>query len=160
MNRLVMDLQPRDHRIKKACFCVASGGFLSVITHKPGCPHFIPYQTVNTIQSRYRIFNKFLRYSIDASLHITTGAGGFAISPHIAFHAVVRDSPAFKLVNDHCSRLQFELYERRKKGDPHNRYGPQDSTDLRVKLLRLYQEGKASLTDVDIVGQTIFHVGT
>jgi hypothetical protein len=30
--------------------------------------------------------------------------------------------------------------------------------DLRVKLLRLFQEGKASLTDTDQYDDTIFHV--
>lgn len=155
-----MNLQSRNRRIKKACFCVASGGFLSVITHEPGCPHFIPYQTVKTIQSRYRIFNNLLRYSIDLSLRITTGAGGFAISPNIAFHAVVKDSPAFILVEDHFRRFDDESYSPEGRENLHERYGPQDFTDLRVRLLRLYQEGKASPTDVNLSSQTVFHVST
>ena len=143
MNAFVM-LQSRSRRIKKVCVCVATGGFFSVVTHEPGCPHFIPYKTVKSIQSQYRICNSLLRYSIIISLRITTGAGGFAISPNIAFHAAVADSPAFILVRDNMRRFELKLLGSYIAQTPHELYGPQDFTNLRVELLRLYHEGKAS----------------
>jgi len=119
-----------------------------VITHQEGCPDFIPYNQVKTIQCRYQLCNRFLKYTSFASLRITTGADGFAISHNLTFFAKVATSPAFDLVDEAMRSVGF--YKR----------GPEVLKDLRVKVLRPFREGKASPTDVDVDGRSLFHVST
>lgn len=94
-----------------------------------------------------KLCNRFLSYAVDVSLTITTGAGGFAISPNLAFRAIVSDSPAFELIVDAIQSFRCQ-------GG-----GLGLLKNLRVTLFRLFQEGKASPTDTDVYGDTIFHVG-
>jgi hypothetical protein len=68
--------------------------------------------------------------------------------PKSNLQAVVRDSPAFRLVKDAKESLEYEAG------------GPEVLRDLRMKLFRLFQGGKASPTDVYLGGQTVFHVST
>lgn len=146
IDTFVMSVQSKNHRRRRGCFCSTPNGFTSVMTHRRGCPYFVPNQRVKTIQSQYKFCSRFLSYSINVSLSITTGAGGFAISPNLAFRAIVRDSPPFALIEKATESLRYEAG------------GLEVLKDLRVKLLRLFQEGKASPTDTGPYGDTIFHV--
>jgi hypothetical protein len=81
-------------------------------------------------------------------MSVTRGTGGFSISPHLQFHAVVSDnSPAFRLFS---SCLAEEILTT----DISN------YAEMTLKELHhLFREGKASPTDVLANGETLLHVG-
>jgi hypothetical protein len=115
--------------------------------HKAGCSLYIPGQKTRILQARQTFCNRLLKFSIVASLNITTGAGGFAIGPQLKFRAVVpEDSPAFKLIFD--SRKSILLSRNIKS----------KLQDIYKKLLQLYQDGRSSPTDTIPGGSTILHV--
>lgn len=80
------------------------------------------------------------------ALGITTGAGGFAISPYLKFGAVVEHSPMFDVINNALDRVirrdNIEVIV----------------SDVRKELLHIFQEGTASPTDTDARGNTVLHV--
>jgi hypothetical protein len=118
-----------------------------VPAHKAGCPLYIPGQKTRILQARQTFCNRLLKFSILASLNITTGAGGFAISPQLHFRAVVpKDSPAFKLILDSRRSL---INGKNIKGILQNIY---------KKLLQVYQDGRSSPTDTIPGGLTVLHV--
>ena len=96
---------------------------------------------------RLAFCSKFLARAVQASVSLTTGAGGTALSQNLRLKCLVPyDSPAFALI-----KQPF----------------PNDMTfdDLkivasqRVQILRqMFQDGKASPYDVDIDGDTLLHV--
>ena len=92
----------------------------------------------------------YLRRVIDYTFSITSGAGGFAISPQLTVVRVVDtwDSPAFIQVDD-----IFEVLHRKaEQGVAHH-------LENAIKnLSRLFCTGHASPYDVDPNGRTLLHV--
>lgn len=86
-----------------------------------------------------------MAFSMLTALTITTGAGGFAISPSLKFRAVVRQSPIFDVINIATQRVRKDDFET-------------IISDLRKELLHIFQEGTASPTDTDVRGDTVLHV--
>lgn len=91
---------------------------------------------------------------MQAALSMTRGAGGFSISPTLTFSYVVPSgSGAFKLLDfdsTFCRDLAL------------NKISPADiraEFEIRTQgILRLYQEGQSSPSDVDENGNTVMHV--
>jgi hypothetical protein len=82
-------------------------------------------------------------------MSVTRGAGGFAISPWLQFRAVVsRDSPAFALL-DYWSPKIIAENDIIKCAE-----------QILKQLYQLFQEGKASPTDILPHGTTLLHVST
>ncbi|KAL2871597.1 uncharacterized protein BJX67DRAFT_389133 [Aspergillus lucknowensis] len=119
-----------------------------VLFHNNGCLIHAPgRRTINLLMKR-TLCNRLLRFSVLASLQITIGAGGFAISPKLEFRPVVpEDSPAFSLLRS--VRLRF------KEGS--NRSLIQDANRM---LFELFHGGKASPSDTLADGSTILHIVT
>jgi hypothetical protein len=101
------------------------------------------------VGAKYIYCSKVLGHSIAVELSLTRGAGGFAISPWLQLRAVVaKDSPAFAL-------LSYESELRKAKNDISGRV-----KCILKQLHQLFQEGKASPTDVLPDGSTLLHVST
>jgi hypothetical protein len=79
------------------------------------------------------------------ALGITTGAGGFAISPYLKFRAVVEHSPMFDVIKNAQKRVFRDNIE-------------VIFSDVRKELLHIFQEGTASPTETDVHGNTVLHV--
>ena len=104
------------------------------------------------IVSRIRQLSSYLAKSVEATLQITRGAGGAAISMSMKLCGVVfNESPAFAL---------FPSYK------PGLGWPDLSTVEASVLLMRglvskleiLFRESKASPTDVDSYGNTLFHV--
>ncbi|KAL4973670.1 hypothetical protein BDW66DRAFT_168434 [Aspergillus desertorum] len=117
-----------------------------VLFHKSGCLLHAPgRRTINLVMKR-TICNCLLGFSVLASLQITTGTGGFTISPKLVFRPVVpEDSPAFILLRS--VRPRFKEDSNRSVIRNVNR-----------RLFELFREGKASPSDTLADGRTILHV--
>ena len=92
----------------------------------------------------------YLRRVIDYTFSITSGAGGFAISPQLTVVRVVDmwDSPAFILVLDLFSVLLNNAEQ-----------GVADYLENAIEnLSRVFCTGYASPYDVDQYGRTLLHV--
>lgn len=109
-------------------------------------------QNVKTFRARYIVCNKLLGFFVEASLNITTRAGVFGIGSRLVFRAVVSDSPAFRVI-----REASEVWLR---NESHTREDREVMLikETSVKILRLFQEGKASPSDIDPHGNTALHV--
>ncbi|OJJ04023.1 hypothetical protein ASPVEDRAFT_73591 [Aspergillus versicolor CBS 583.65] len=119
-----------------------------VLFHNNGCLLHAPgKRTINLLMKR-TLCNRLLRFSVLASLQITIGAGGFAISPKLEFRPVVpEDSPIFILLRS--VRLRFKEDSNRSLIRDANR-----------RLFELFREGKASPSDTLADGSTILHIVT
>jgi hypothetical protein len=96
---------------------------------------------------RHTVCNRFLQFTITASLTVTKAAGGCSISPNLQFRAIVPgDSPAFSLLRATMDCLI---------GREHNE---SIIRDTRIALFELFYAGKASLSDTLGDGTTIMHV--
>ena len=129
-----------------------SSGYLSAFwsrktQHLPYCPLYARAGQIDTLGAKYTYCSKALGNSIAVAISITRGAGGFAISPWLQFRAVVsRDSPAFALLSVKSA------YETPLKDC-------ERCADLILKqMYQLFQDGKASPTDVLSDGRTLLHV--
>ncbi|KAL2847083.1 hypothetical protein BJX68DRAFT_268382 [Aspergillus pseudodeflectus] len=95
---------------------------------------------------RHTVCNRFLKYTLTASLTVTKSAGGCSISPNLQFRAIVpNDSPAFSLIQATMERLKL--------GDCNQSI----IRDTRTALFELFYTGKASLSDTLENGDTIMH---
>jgi hypothetical protein len=83
------------------------------------------------------------------SIDLRWGAGGYSISPSLSCDRVVSsDSPIFRLIDDNFSNLV------RMKGERLTEH-----VDILLRSIeQLYQDGKASVHDVDEEGNNIVHV--
>ena len=118
-------------------------------SHNPGCPLSGLATRTDTAQLSFRFCNAFLSRTIQATMSLTRGAGGFSISPGLNFRNIVRyDSPASRLIyNEMLSWMSL---------------APDDINQRSVialnKLRRLFEEGKASPTDQTQYGWNLLHV--
>lgn len=135
-------------RSRLRCTCPRPGAASSAqpAPHRPGCPYSLPSKTVLSLGKRWTICNWLLKVSVNASLEITRGAGGFAISPILQFRTIVSErSPAFSLLLD-----------------ARGKHWPQEchinTQDISRQLFKLFQDGKASPLDTLPDGDTLLHV--
>jgi hypothetical protein len=157
--------KPRKSRsaLSKGFFCSCKGrtrtseshvysGYLSAFwsrktQHLPCCPLYACAERTDTFGAKYTYCSKALGNSIAVAISITRGAGGFAISPWLQFRAVVsEDSPAFSLLSQESAcRTPWKDIEK--------------CADMILKqMYQLFQDGKASPTDVLSDGRTLLHV--
>lgn len=145
----------RETRPRMRCKCPcryptpASAAYIEskyALSHRNGCPlHESGSRTISFVMNR-TICNRLLRFSVLASLQITAGAGGLAISPKLEFRPVVpEDSPAFTLLRGVEASFKSGF----------NRSVIQDTNK---RLFELFREGKASPSDTLPNGETILHV--
>jgi hypothetical protein len=104
-------------------------------------------QKVMSLIYRHTVCNRFLRYTVTASLTVTKSAGVCSITPNLQFRATVPNtSPAFSLIRATGRRLG--------RGENHHSL----IRDTRIALFELFYTGKASLSDTLEDGSTIMHV--
>lgn len=119
----------------------------SSVNHRKECPLSGYSKSENLLKIRLWYCGRILAQVVEASIHLTRGAGGFSISPNLSFRCVVpSDSVAFKLVKEmmgqfHCHGEQQQILD-----------------DGIEALTRLFQGGKASPRDVDVNGNSLLHV--
>ncbi|KAL3451420.1 hypothetical protein BJX65DRAFT_219815 [Aspergillus insuetus] len=95
---------------------------------------------------RHAVCNRFLRYTVRASLTVTRSVGGYSISPSLQFRAIVPiDLPAFSL-------LMTTIYRLKQGGN-----NQPIIRDTRTDLFKMFDSGKASLYDTLQSGDTIMH---
>ncbi|KAH6632437.1 hypothetical protein F5144DRAFT_489559 [Chaetomium tenue] len=158
---VVCRCRPRRH-IRRNNFAWSSL-VLSVETtvqgHLPGCPLG---QAAGTNRSkmlnlRYTGLWRILNSAVQLSFGMTRGAGGWSISPSFTYYPTVdaKTAPAFRILTLLRSAMRFIAYK-----DP----GPRTPTRLEelvaralVKLVTLFQTGKASPLAVDSENQSLVH---
>lgn len=120
-------------------------------SHHSTCPLFTISAITTTAKFRIASCGTFLAGAVEASISITRGAGGFSISPVLRGARVVPyDSPAFALVSTHPFGRRRSLRSKREL---------EESMDANIHEIELlFQAGKASPYDVDLQGNTLFHV--
>lgn len=115
--------------------------------HQEGCPmqHMSRKKTV--IEIKYPLRNLWVSRLISFSLALTTGAGKSTIAPNLTFRATVSDdSPAFRLL-----RYGAVAHWRKSHADSYYPW-------VKNEFLTLFQERKASPSDVTLRGETLLHV--
>ena len=115
--------------------------------HDRHCLHYAWDETSWSMRLRLAYCSKLLARAVEASLSLTRGAGGIALSPTLQLRCLVPfDSPAFTLVRDPFPRgMTFDDKE--------------IVANQRLQILRqMFQDGKASPYDVDVNGNTLLHV--
>ena len=118
--------------------------------HSIKCPLYTITQKSQSVNVRCMLLPWYLRKMIDCTFSITSGAGGFAISPQLSVIRVVdrNRSPAFLQVD----RLFEMLWLDSTKGVVNLL---QDAIE---DLRRIFCTGYASPFDVDHDGRTLLHV--
>jgi hypothetical protein len=110
------------------------------------CPVHDQHERTTLSLKRWSLYNRFLGYTIQITLHITKGAGGLAISPNLVFRATVpTDAPIFRLLSDTKDVLKSETVGITLE-------------NTQRKLFELLREGKGSWSDTLPNGDTILHV--
>ena len=116
----------------------------SSLNHHKDCPLSNYSKSEKLFKIRLWYCGGILAQAIEASIHLTRGAGGFSISPNLSFSCVVpSNSNAFRLFRS------YDLIRGPR---------PQDLDVLIESLSRLFQDGKASPRDVDEDGNSLLHV--
>ena len=148
--------ESQSHRRKSRAICTCSRRnqplFLKrrvhqqLTPHDNACPFHNEKRRIIVLFRRWTFCSWVLSFSIQASLTITKGAGGFSISPHLEFRAIVPvNSPVFRLLLDTQADLMSHT-----AGDV--------IENTQKKLLGLLQEGQGSYSDTLSDGDTILHV--
>jgi hypothetical protein len=124
-------------------------------SHTSQCP-LIKYAKSQTTCFGVNVLfcNYFLKGILFASMLATTGAGGWSISPNLGFRNTVNDSPAFAIVyqlggvqvNKESGRMESVIC------------CPSHIQAAIQQLQEVFAEGRASPSDLDILGDTILHV--
>jgi hypothetical protein len=126
--------------------CSVGGALKSGTTYYSGREVLAQDRRVISLFKQRTFHTWILKFSVQASLTITKGAGCFTISPHIEFRSVVPlDSPVFSLLEDTEKGL----------GSPKADFVIRST---HKKLLQLFREGKAPYSDTLPNGDTILHV--
>lgn len=118
--------------------------------HSIKCSLYPNAQKTKTVRIRCMLPTWILSRMIDYTFSITSGAGGFAISPHLITLRIVHGyhSPAFSKVR----LLNGLMVQEDRKG------AVQLLEDILGGLRGLFCAGSASPFDVDKYGRTLFHV--
>ena len=115
--------------------------------HDRDCPLSACVESFWSIRLSLACCSKFLAKAVEASLSLTRGAGGTALSPNVQLKCLVPyDSPAFALIKEpYPDDMTFDDIK--------------IVASQRVQILRqMFQDGKASPYDVTIDGDTLIHV--
>ncbi|KAJ5088713.1 hypothetical protein N7456_012329 [Penicillium angulare] len=149
IGELTTQIEPRRRRSRRRCTCFPYGQ--TSFDHKEGCRLYLTGQKFRGLHAKHVFCNKFLTFSVKIAFGITTGAGGFAICPPLEIQTMVVSSPAFEVLRSLDSKLSFAgPWER-------NRYSIAWAKDAFITVDQLFQDRRASLTDIDVFGKTIAH---
>ena len=120
--------------------------------HSNKCPLYTKTQKTQSIKIRCMLPTWYLRRMISYTFSMTSGAGGFAISPQLTVIRMVdRDrSPAFLQVSER-NVISF-IFAKPVKGVVH------PLEDVKESLRSLFCAGDDSPFDVDQDGLTLLHV--
>lgn len=118
------------------------------IQHRSDCPSYQEAEHSRQLSIRLAYSGVLLAGAIQASLSITSGSGGYSISPLLSFTSIVPcDAPAFRIFDTDIPETLF-------------------ASDLEAtfasrlrELSRLYSSRKANPRDVDKDGNNVLHVG-
>ena len=116
--------------------------------HSNKCPLYRKTQKTHSVRIGCRLTTWVMRRMIEYTFSITSGAGGFTISPQLTVVRVVDRSPAF-----------LQIHRIVESSFPHQRKGIVPTVEDEIKILRgLVCAGYASPFDVDQYGRTWLHV--
>jgi hypothetical protein len=142
-----------ESRHYSACGLSLSQNTKAYEPHLPGCDFYAPHQIVRNMKARFTYLGYVLSATIAATVSITTGAGGFSISPSLSISRVVpNDSCAFALFADERF-WKFGAWRRKTVARRH-----QLLESTREQLLKMFCERQASPKDLNGRGQSLFHV--
>ncbi|KAM0804469.1 hypothetical protein BDR22DRAFT_960096 [Usnea florida] len=114
--------------------------------HDRDCPLSVCVETSWSMRLSLASCTKFLARAVEASLSLTRGAGGIALSPNLQLRCVVPyNSPAFTLMREpYPDDMTFD--------------DTKIAASQRMQILRqMFQEGRASPYDVCMDGNTLLH---
>lgn len=121
----------------------------SAVIHRKGCP-LSPYaEKEKSWKLRIVYCGRLVAQAVTMSIGLRWGAGGYSITPSLFCNRVVSsDSPIFRLIEDNISK---SIYMKGATLTEH--------VDILIRSIeQLYQDGKASVHDVDEEGNNIVHV--
>ncbi|KNG90108.1 hypothetical protein ANOM_002095, partial [Aspergillus nomiae NRRL 13137] len=119
----------------------------SVSPHRPLCPVNAKSMKLTTTYTRAVLCTTLLNYSVKLSFTVTSGAGGFSISPKLEFHAIVtEDSPSFTFIR----HLIFCCFRQS--------LGVEAPVAYSQTLAQMFQDGAASPSDTLANGMTLLHM--
>jgi hypothetical protein len=106
--------------------------------HNPGCPYTVFHPTVTNMNLRLSLCGFGLRRKIEISISVShMASGAFSVNPALTCYRIVPwSSPAFELLRTYRGRTEL----------------------IPGKLLKLFQDGKASPYDRRVNGNTLLHV--
>ena len=121
--------------------------------HSYECPFYKKTRKTQSVRIRCMLPTWVLRRMIDYTFSITSGAGGFAISPQLTVVRVVNmwDSPAYIQVHELYTNSWLEA----EQGVAHCLENAENAME---NLRRFFCTGYASPFDVDQEGRTLLHV--
>ena len=127
--------------------------FVESSSHSVSCPLYIRTEAATTVGFKMEYYGRLLAKTVRATVSITTGAGGFSINPCLKFHATVpKSSLPFRLLDQ--EKLQERFLTTLALSKALSNYF---DNALR-QLYELFQDGRASPTDVNESGRTLLHV--
>lgn len=139
-------------RVSCTCSRISQTAFLNRTATQLGtgrdhaCPYHDRGDRVTWLLKRWNFCNWVFSFSIQISLTVIKGAGGYSISPSLHFRATVpMSSPIFSLLFNAQKRLRSEAA------------GPVIES-AQQELLGLLRQGKGSYSDTLANGDTILHV--
>ena len=122
--------------------------------HSMGCPFFIGTEVTTTVGLKLTYYGKLLANTVQATISITTGAGGFSINPCLNLRTLVpKSSPAFQLLDD----LTFSGFIKSRSPSQAKEVCLDIESALQ-QLYELFQDKVASPTDIDEDGRTLVTV--
>ncbi|KAL8916695.1 MAG: hypothetical protein Q9172_006187 [Xanthocarpia lactea] len=122
-----------------------AGSFTSTLVHRPGCAEA---QEEKQIGLKISFSGRLIQGAIRAAMSMTRGAGGFSISPMLAFSPVVPSGTGpFRVIRTFGHRDEVHASDL-----------PTPFGSWTQELLQLYQAGKASPRDLDEEGKNIMHI--
>ena len=122
--------------------------------HSTTCAYCIRTEATTTVGLKMTYYGRLLANTVRATVSITSGAGGFSISPCLNFRALVSNrSPAFKLLDSKT------LYTHFVRTPPSRTSEVCDYFESTLQqIYELFQDKVASPTDINECGETLIHV--
>ncbi|KAJ5259448.1 hypothetical protein N7478_012429 [Penicillium angulare] len=151
IGQLKTQIEPRQRRSKRGCICFPYGQ--TSFGHMEGCRFYLTGKKFRGLRAKHVFCNKFLSFSVKIAFGITTGAGGFAISPHLEFQTMVANSPAFEVLKN----LESNAHTIRSKQGMRSLVGA--FRDALITIERVFQDRRASPTDIDVNARIIQYIG-
>ena len=127
---------------------------METCNHSTGCPLYIRTEATTTVGFKMTYYGKLLANTVRATISITSGAGGFSISPCLNFRALVSNcSPAFQLLDPDTLDTRFISTPPSRTNEVCEYF-----ESALQQLYELFQDKVASPTDINEDGDTLLTV--